>query len=409
MIAAEPTAVPSTPAAAAGASPNTEAGSAQPAGPFGALLKILLGMNAAPADGSADPFASTSEPESEPEEAPSKGRVAPSAVPALAVPYAYAPLVRDEIALAPTSTAVPEHAREQDTPAEPAERRPRVARRDVPAPASVSDASAAPIEGGDTQVTRVVATEIGKDAEGADRLEHAAREASTKSASPPAKPVEASSILKVEDASRAEPQTTSERMLAPARGRITAPPEVVKTSDALRQHDSGDDARGAEPAATLVTEAAPQVRDITTSTAAAPAERATVRRPVAEQIVGPIVGLRHEGRQTLSVRLDPPELGAVHIEAVLDGRHISLAIRTEQAAARAAVEGSLPVIRQALVDRGFVADQLSVQLGMDTTQGGGYGGPEQREEPAPIAPREPLRARPAPSRRVTVEGLDLLV
>ena len=75
------------------------------------------------------------------------------------------------------------------------------------------------------------------------------------------------------------------------------------------------------------------------------------------------------------------------------------------------VEGSLPAIRQALEDRGFVADQLSVQLGMDTATGSGDRDAERFAHPASLPPPEPKRPI-APRRRVAhapVEGLDLLV
>jgi hypothetical protein len=157
--------------------------------------------------------------------------------------------------------------------------------------------------------------------------------------------------------------------------------------------------------------AAPQAPHDVLASDTASTERSTPRRTVAEQIVGQVANVRHEGRQSMSLRLDPPELGAVRIDAVLDGRHVSLEIRTEHAEARAMVEGSLPAIRQALEDRGFVADQLSVQLGMDTATGSAGHDAERFAHPASPPPPEPKRMI-APRRRVArapVEGLDLLV
>ena len=161
---------------------------------------------------------------------------------------------------------------------------------------------------------------------------------------------------------------------------------------------------------TIAAAAPPALHDVLASDTAS-TERSMPRRTVAEQIVGQVANVRHEGRQSMSLRLDPPELGAVRIDVVLDGRHVSLEIRTEHAGARAMVEGSLPAIRQALEDRGFVADQLSVQLGMDTATGSGDRDAERFAHPASLPPPEPKRPI-APRRRVAhapVEGLDLLV
>src|SRR5206468_12515124 len=156
--------------------------------------------------------------------------------------------------------------------------------------------------------------------------------------------------------------------------------------------------------------AAPQAPHDVLASDTASTERSMPRRTVAEQIVGQVANVRHEGRQSMSLRLDPPELGAVRIDAVLDGRHVSLEIRTEHAEARAMVDGSLPAIRQALEDRGFVADQLSVQLGMDTATGSAGHDAARFAHPASPPPPEPKRMI-APRRvaRVPVEGLDLLV
>ena len=156
--------------------------------------------------------------------------------------------------------------------------------------------------------------------------------------------------------------------------------------------------------------AAPQAPHDVLASDTASTERSMPRRTVAEQIVGQVANVRHEGRQSMSLRLDPPELGAVRIDAVLDGRHVSLEIRTEHPESRAMVEGSLPAIRQALEDRGFVADQLSVQLGMDTATGSADRDAERFAHAASPPPPEPKRMI-APRRvaRVPVEGLDLLV
>lgn len=142
------------------------------------------------------------------------------------------------------------------------------------------------------------------------------------------------------------------------------------------------------------------------------AEAAAPPRPLAEQIVARIGPLR-EGRHELSLRLDPPELGGVRIDAVLEGRHLTLQITTEQESAKSALEGTLPRLRESLAQQGFVTDRLTVDLGLGASArefaGRGFGAFDRAPAPEP-ALRAPAPAVPT-SRRLAprAEGLDLWV
>jgi flagellar hook-length control protein FliK len=111
------------------------------------------------------------------------------------------------------------------------------------------------------------------------------------------------------------------------------------------------------------------------------------------------VGLAHrEGREEVSFRLDPPELGAVRIQAVLEGQRLTLHIRTEHEAARAALEQSMPQLKESLSQQGIVAGRVTIELGLDTSPRGfagqGFAG----------SPREEAGDAPARSNAVSVQS-----
>jgi hypothetical protein len=125
------------------------------------------------------------------------------------------------------------------------------------------------------------------------------------------------------------------------------------------------------------------------------AASASPRAPVEQ--VAERVGLAHrEGREEVSFRLDPPELGAVRIQAVLEGQRLTLHIRTEHEAARAALEQSMPQLKESLSQQGIVAGRVTIELGLDTSPRGfagqGFAG----------SPREETGDVPARSNAVSV-------
>lgn len=133
-------------------------------------------------------------------------------------------------------------------------------------------------------------------------------------------------------------------------------------------------------------------------------------RPLVEQVVTRLTPLR-QGRQEVSLRLDPPDLGAVRVEATLDGQRLTLRITAEQESARTLLEGALPRLRESLSQQGFVADQLTVQLGLDASSRDLNGRAFPRfDHPVPTDP--PPRAHeavsaPARWREASTDGLDL--
>ncbi len=132
-------------------------------------------------------------------------------------------------------------------------------------------------------------------------------------------------------------------------------------------------------------------------------------REVLEQITTPLRDVRSPGRHELSVRLDPPELGAVQIDARLDGGRLHLVIRAEQAVTGDLLTDALPRLRDALAQQGFTPGDVSVHLGFDAS--GRHlardGAPPFRPSPDGELPRPP-RVVPATARAVAVaDGLDV--
>jgi hypothetical protein len=135
-------------------------------------------------------------------------------------------------------------------------------------------------------------------------------------------------------------------------------------------------------------------------------------RPVVEQVAAHVATIRREGRQELSFTLDPPALGRVRIEAVLEGRHLTLHIRTEAERSREMLQQDLPRLQETLAQQGFVADRVSIDV--DLGAGGRYPAandftafarPERPDARSPL-PRPPAAAIPRPG---PVEGFDIWV
>jgi flagellar hook-length control protein FliK len=99
-------------------------------------------------------------------------------------------------------------------------------------------------------------------------------------------------------------------------------------------------------------------------------QAAPVETPVAEQVVERLGVITRDGRHQISLRLDPPELGAVRIDAVLHNRELTLHIRAELAPAREALEQALPWLRESLAAQGLVAAHVTVDLGLDSAPRG---------------------------------------
>jgi len=92
-------------------------------------------------------------------------------------------------------------------------------------------------------------------------------------------------------------------------------------------------------------------------------------RSIAEQVAGRIGLIRREGRHEILLQLEPPDLGAVRIEAVLEGRHLTLEIHAELARSRSILEQALPQLRESLSQQGIVPDRVTVHFGLEASTG----------------------------------------
>jgi len=215
--------------------------------------------------------------------------------------------------------------------------------------------------------------------------------------SPPAREEEPRSPAAGTHATQAAAETRHEVTLAIGTGDAEG---FRSSADGDRRSDRGrgepDAGKGlggvsGSPASTL--QPGPDSTDASTRATSVAAPRAAVEQ-VAER-----VGLAHrEGRDEVSFRLEPPELGAVRIQAVLEGQRLTLHIRTEHEAARVALEQSMPQLRESLSQQGIVAGRVTVELGLDTSARGFSG------QDSAGSPRHEPADQPARSNDVAVQA-----
>jgi flagellar hook-length control protein FliK len=127
--------------------------------------------------------------------------------------------------------------------------------------------------------------------------------------------------------------------------------------------------------------------------------------PVVQQLAAGIGRLRRDGRQEVSLRLDPPHLGAVRIEARLDGSQLTLQIHAAVPATRDLLEQELPRLREALAQQGIVPGEVTIGLGLDGSSRRSPGDAFAPPPPAP-APAAPVRAGAAAPARWRDAGHD---
>ena len=193
---------------------------------------------------------------------------------------------------------------------------------------------------------------------------------------------------------------------------LTPSAELVSGVRRARTETAREDApRGPEPVAL---EATPSVEtgamsfEAWTSAARAmaadePAAPEHVRPAVVEQVATRLGELRREGQHEITMRLDPPELGGVTIDARLDGGRLTVHIRAEHGATQELLADALPRLRESLAQQGFVPEQVSVQLGFEG--GGAFGGGTARDHArAFTAPPSLAPASPAPARAPRVSA-----
>jgi flagellar hook-length control protein FliK len=123
---------------------------------------------------------------------------------------------------------------------------------------------------------------------------------------------------------------------------------------------------------------------------------------VVRQVAPRLTALPRSGRHEIVLRLDPPTLGEVRIEASLRGQELTLHIRAENAGARDLLEQGLPRLRQALERDGVTAGHISVELNLQAdARRSSHGTPFARPA-APIATETP---RIEPPRRVSLRAV----
>jgi hypothetical protein len=167
-----------------------------------------------------------------------------------------------------------------------------------------------------------------------------------------------------------------------------------------RRGADDEDRGGGEPGPARSAGAAlPVTRPVTDRTAERPEEPAAPR-PVVEQIAARVGLLLRERRQAITLRLDPPELGGVRIDAVIEGHRLSLRIRAEREPAREVLVESLPRLAEALARQGIETGQVTVELGLSA-----FAGETPRDgrtsawwrEADPLPARAPAGPPPAPA------------
>jgi flagellar hook-length control protein FliK len=191
---------------------------------------------------------------------------------------------------------------------------------------------------------------------------------------------------------------------------MAAPASGADTGGTGRDHDPAErrpGSRGDEGLAS-VSPSAPQPGTSPSDTVARAEAPARPAAPI-EQVAQRIAQLRRDGRQEISLQLDPPELGTVHIEAVLQRGHLTLDIRTEMGRGRELLEQGMPQLRQALADLGMSSGQVTVNLGLDSSgrespwrDAAPFGQPAVAAAP-PSTPRPPA---PAGWREPASRGFD---
>jgi hypothetical protein len=89
--------------------------------------------------------------------------------------------------------------------------------------------------------------------------------------------------------------------------------------------------------------------------------------PVIDQIVREARLRFGQGETEMSLRLNPPQLGRLHMRLVWTGSELTAHLNVETQAARQVVEANLPTLYQALSDQGIRVDHVAVSVGQNLT------------------------------------------
>ncbi len=80
---------------------------------------------------------------------------------------------------------------------------------------------------------------------------------------------------------------------------------------------------------------------------------------------------------SISIKLHPPQLGALNVQVRLEGRSMTAKLTTETAAARDVILESLPVLRGRLAEQGFEISQFQVEVADNQTDAASSGNQQQ--------------------------------
>ncbi|HLC42527.1 MAG TPA: flagellar hook-length control protein FliK, partial [Methylomirabilota bacterium] len=133
---------------------------------------------------------------------------------------------------------------------------------------------------------------------------------------------------------------------------------------------------------------------------------------VTEQLVHAVRINVESGRTEARLHLEPPDLGAVRIQMVMDQQSLSLRFHAGSETTRALLEASLGELRDNLSQQGISVGQMSVGLTFDLANqnGGQLPAPWMiRDERWPsAAPVRTLEPQSVPTPQISLSALDLL-
>lgn len=91
-------------------------------------------------------------------------------------------------------------------------------------------------------------------------------------------------------------------------------------------------------------------------------------RSVLEQIVSKATLISKNGQNEMRIQLDPPSLGKVKIQIMVEGEKVSANVLADNSIARDIIERNIHHLRNSLADQGLKVDQMSVNVGSDPRQ-----------------------------------------
>lgn len=202
-------------------------------------------------------------------------------------------------------------------------------------------------------------------------------------------------IASAANADRAEAEVSPQRLQrapdvvvvrtdAPARGPAPGPVETDEPPNPALSSGLVDPSGGEFPppphdlgeAATLAHTAARGRSGGPMSAAGAPTAAS-----VAGQVLRGVLSLERPGRHRIELHLEPPELGTVRVDAVVEGRHLAVVIHAEREPARLALEAALGRLAEALTQQGLVPERIAVSGGFGLGTGPGDDRTPRRESP----------------------------